>query len=209
MTLWDIVTGTDIERDLRERTGDPKARYQAGFMPVMNVAGKGISIGAKMFGMSKKTAAPIVSGASKWLTPVTAVGGALAGLGLGSLLGGSKKQQQITNPVQTTITNQNTYTTTDYHPITYQMTHTDINNSQNMINSPGSSQTKKDVLSVATTPTITIPYEQLITPKQDVAPEQKTTPTLSDGTDMTMLAVVAVLGLIGYGYVSKRGKHDK
>jgi hypothetical protein len=117
------------------------------------------------------------------LIPVAAVGlGALSGFGLSSIIGGTKKEASsvITHaPYET------------YAPVTSQQYQYSPQYAV-QIESPMASITKKDVLT-----------EQA---RQESVIPQITETGRTEGTDMTTLAIIGVIGLVAYGLVSGRKK---
>lgn len=136
---------------------------------------------------------------------VGAIGGATA-YGAYDWLFGSKKdavapQTQILDqkPIQNTTTNLNY----DYDARQYTNTTTNIDSRSwmNISDSPGATMTKKDTVTATATatPSITTPFSFSVIPTQETSADQGQ----AQGTDFTTIAVIAAIGLIGYGFVSK------
>jgi hypothetical protein len=177
MGIFDILDFGNIEK----KTGQ---KYQSFVVPALSVPGGGIA----------KTALAIG-------------GGALAGFGLSSLFGGgstSKKEAALTAAPQSiaaTIT-PNVVTTTTTLTNTYNQYNQQDYSTNIISNSPYGSISKKQEAMSSVTPSVGVSTEIPISATgeqgQDLSAAQ------ADGTNMALLAGIAAVGLIGYGYVSRK-----
>jgi hypothetical protein len=148
------------------------------------------------------TAAKVGGGLAAGFSGSTAIAGG-AGL-LGGLLGGmflfggkgaAPQSQQFGAQQPITITKTSTYA-----PVTtYNLQETIANTYQTISNSPNASMTKKDIIGGTATATPTS------TPSISIIPSSTAgqTGTQGQGANMTSLALIAAIGLIGYGFVSR------
>lgn len=140
------------------------------------------------------------------LIPIAIAGaGALGGFGLGTLFGGSKKEELIQEQTGKIDVVVEAAPYQHYAPQkTFQPTYTQTYTGGDIIvESPGARTTKKTVVDVK--PKVDqrgqwdFPVD--ITPTQDL--EQRG--EVGAGVDMTVIALIAAAGLIAYGVVSKPG----
>ena len=124
--------------------------------------------------------------------------GAGAGYGIASIFGGGKKSEQkqelgqTQQPIQITKTIAPVTTTTN--------TYTNAPTSMYQIDSPYATQKKADVLT--SEPQVGVSPSYNLSPSQ--AASQAAEQGQTAGTDMVTLAIIAAVGLVAYGYVSKR-----
>ena len=138
---------------------------------------------------------------------VGAIGGAAAYGAYDWLFGGTKKdapQQQVLDqkPTQNTTTNLNY--NLDARQTTTTTTNIDNRSWMTIANSPGASMTKKDTIAATATatPAMNIPFTFSLMPTQDTSAQQ----AQAQGTDFTTLAIIGAIGLVAYGYTSRKGK---
>lgn len=138
-----------------------------------------------------------------------AIAGGIGGGILGSLFGGSKKdeliqQQQPTIDVVVEAEPYQYYSPQQTYQPTYTQTYTggDI-----IVESPGARTTKKTVVDVE--PRVDQRGEwdlgATVTPTQEVAQEAG----IGEGTNMAVIALIAAVGIIGYGLLQPKGNKKK
>jgi hypothetical protein len=137
------------------------------------------------------------------LVPIAIAGaGALGGFGLGTLFGGSKKEelvQEQTGKIDVVV---EAAPYQHYAPQrTFQPTYTQTYTGGDIIvESPGARTTKKTVVDVK--PRVDQrgewDYETGVSPVQELGQEG----AVGEGTDMAMIAIIAAVGLVAYGLVS-------
>jgi hypothetical protein len=200
MSFWDtnILTGERV---------DALAAIKKKPLPVVGGSLGWSGVARNMFGTGAKAIIPVSAPASSFWGSLGTTGKVLVGAGAGAgaygiydwFFGGKKavpqKQelQQNLQPIQITKT---------YSPVTTStLTNTYANTYQIQEGSPGAYQAfdKKDV--VSTTPSIGVSPSWAIAPSQ--AASQSAEQKQAQGTDMIMLAAIAAVGIIGYGYFSK------
>ncbi len=159
----------------------------------------GGGIGTKMFGVAGGGAGLASTTIPKlpWSGIAAIGGGALAGFGLSSIFGGKKSEQKQ----ELGQTQQSTQITKTYAPVTtITNTYTNAPTYMYQIDSPYGTQKKADVLT--SEPNVGVSPAYNLSPSQ--ATSQSAEQGQSQGTDMIMLAAIAAVGLVAYGYVSKR-----
>lgn len=181
--------------------------YSKGFAPLVSPVGASTSIFAKMFGTSQTAVPGAVAKGGSIILPLA--GGALAGFGLSSLLGGGSKKEVAQQAAPQSIAPIITPTATvQPNIITKTITNTVYNQqdySQNFISgSPGASIKKSASAATSVLPNVAAPISTALPVEFTGEQGQTQSATQQDGTNMALLAGIAAVGLIGYGYVSKR-----
>ncbi len=181
-------------------------KLQSGFAPLVMPIGPGASVLTKMFGTAK--AAPQV--ASKGFPWLVVGGGAVAGFGASMLFGKKGQEQAVAQELKQDLRPEFKPETVwnigrDKDPF-YDMRTT--NQYDIITGSPGSSiYSEKKAEMGGSTPTWSQP--EIFTMPTSASGSQAAEQGQTEGTDLTMIAVIAAIGLVAYGFVSKKGAKRK
>lgn len=128
---------------------------------------------------------------------IAGVGGGVVGAYLGGLLGGGKKEQAAEAVASTYHAPYSQYQPTEVYTPTVSEVYAPSPVYQ--IESPGAFISKKDVATAEATgrPTVSPSYDQPYTVSPTAAPG------ITEGVDLTKMAIIGVIGLVAYGLVSK------